>query len=163
MKNLNIHELEDFLYRADRPHADGTADLTSQANGSRTITYQEGEWVMTDNFFGGEPYGGHQVIHCSGEPVWLCAYYGIVLTEEGSTDLVYDFLRFVLRHASPSQPLRGPELFTSHPESVMVYRNAVEGDITQFKLTETIHESGKMVYIANFIGGLVDQRLQGSY
>lgn len=33
---------------------------------------------MNDNFFGGEPYGGREVVFYEEKPVWMMVYYGWV-------------------------------------------------------------------------------------
>jgi hypothetical protein len=55
---FSLISLQKFLNKADKPHADGTAEIRREADGSRTITFRDGMWSMHDNFFGGEFYGG---------------------------------------------------------------------------------------------------------
>jgi hypothetical protein len=64
----SLMELKEFLIKANRPHAMGTANVARQKDGSHTIIFREGDWSMHDNFFGGEPYGGRQVIHQTSFP-----------------------------------------------------------------------------------------------
>ena len=74
----DIDELKDFLTKANMPHADGSADMTKESDGSRTIVFADSDWSMNDNFYGGEPYGGRQVVFYKAQPVWMCVYYGWV-------------------------------------------------------------------------------------
>ncbi len=106
-----------------------------------------------DNFFGGEPYGGREVVFFQGRPVWMAVYYGHV--DDADANAVYSFLRRALREAPPEFPVRGP--VTIH-EDGFSYRNSYEGDVTRFWGEETIHAEGRLVYTARYGGGLVDRR-----
>lgn len=156
---LKIEEINKFLLKADRGHADRTAELKPQANGSRTILFSDGDFSMEDNFFGGEPYGGQQVIFYKKEPVWICVYYGRVLDTELPADKVYDFLREALRHPNKEQPLRGP---ASYKNSGLEYQNKLEGDTASYLGREVIFENGKEIFWTQYVGGWVDQRFKGS-
>lgn len=140
------------------PHATGTAEIVTEQDGSRSITYQEGQWSMHDNFFGGEPYGGRQIVHYREESVWLCVYYGRVTNIDPAPD-IYAFLREALAHAGEDALYRGPALYTNQG---MEYRNEFTGTIDHFQGTEQITRDGVQIYEAAFIGGLVDQRAKGS-
>jgi hypothetical protein len=54
------------------------ASPRKEADGSTTIEYRSGEFSFHDNFFGGEPYGGREVVSWKGHPVWMLVYYGRV-------------------------------------------------------------------------------------
>lgn len=156
---ISIEEINKFLLKADRGHADGTAELKKQVNGSRTITFSDGDFSMEDNFFGGEPYGGQQVIFYKNEPVWICVYYGRVLETELPADDVYDFLREALQHPNLKQPLRGPATYKNNR---LEYQNMLEGDTANYLGREIILENGKEIFWTQYVGGWVDQRFKGS-
>lgn len=156
---INNSDIEKFLLKANKPHADSTAEMRKEENGSRTILFADGDWSMIDNFFGGEPYGGQQVVFYKKEPVWICVYYGRVLETSLSPDVVYDFLREALQYPDKNKPQRGPE---SYKKDNLEYRNFQEGDLDDYSGRETILEDGKEIYWAKFMGGLVDQRFKGS-
>lgn len=145
--------------KANMPHATGESDMRSEKNGSRTIHFSDGDWSMTDNFFGGEPYGGQQVVFYKGEPAWLCVYYGRVLRTNLSPEEVYGFLREALQHPSKGMPLRGP---VSYKVNTLEYRHKLTGELDDFTSEEEILESGQRIYWAKFLGGWVDQRFKGS-
>jgi hypothetical protein len=107
--------------------AGGSAVKTLEADHSTTIVLEHGEWKFHDNYFGGEPYGGREVVFLGGQPVWMAVYYGQVNDE--NVDSVYSFLQRALREAPPDFPVRGPEAFT---EGQFSYRNAYEGDVMRF-------------------------------
>jgi hypothetical protein len=68
---------------------------------------------------------------------------------------VYGFLQRALREAPAAFPVRGPDEFS---EGRSTYRNAHEGRVANFSGEETIHEGGRLVYTARYIGGFVDRR-----
>jgi hypothetical protein len=156
---IDLDELKGFLAKANMPHADGSAPMIKETDGSRTIVFEDGPWSMHDNFFGGEPYGGRQIVLYDGEPVWLCVYYGFVAKERESADDVYDFLREALQYPPEAMPLRGA---SSYKRGNFEYRHEVPEDITSFESQEVILENGKQIYWAKLVGGLVDQRFKGS-
>jgi hypothetical protein len=133
--------------------AGGSAVKTREADHSTTIVLDQNEWRFHDNYFGGEPYGGREVVFLRGRPVWMAVYYGQVFGS--SVDVVYAFLQRALRRAPAAFPVRGPEAFSEGPFS---YRNVHEGGVISFSGQETIEEDGQRVYTARYVGGLVDRR-----
>jgi Domain of unknown function (DUF5680) len=125
-----------FLMDASRRgYAAGSSVVkTREADHSTTIVLEHGEWKFHDNYFGGEPYGGREVVFLAGQPVWMAIYYGQV--NDANVDAVYSFLQRALREAPPDFPVRGPEAFT---EGQFSYRNTYEGDVMRFWGHETIH------------------------
>jgi Domain of unknown function (DUF5680) len=144
-----------FLLDASRRGyaAGGSAVKTREADHSTTIVLEHGDWRFHDNYFGGEPYGGREVVFLGGQPVWMAVYYGQV--DDANVDSVYSFLQRALREAPPEFPVRGPDAFT---EGRFSDRNAYEGDVMRFWGQETIHADGRLVYTARYGGGLVDRR-----
>ena len=156
---MNLQELKAFLLKANLPHANGTANTKKEANGSRTIIFEDGKWSMEDNFFGGEPYGGQQVVFYDKKPYWICVYYGQVTKVDFEPDEVYDFLREALQYPKEGEPYRGP---ASYKKGNLEYQNKLEGDADSYNGKEVILEGGKQIYWAKYLGGLVDQRAQDS-
>ena len=144
-----------FLLDASRRGyaAGGSAVKTREADHSTTIVLEQGDWRFHDNYFGGEPYGGREVVFLRGQPVWMAVYYGQV--DDDAVDSVYSFLQLALREAPPHFPVRGPDVFTDRGLS---YRNAYEGDVMRFWGHETIHAGERLVYAARYGGGLVGRR-----
>ncbi len=147
--------LRRFLMDASRRgYAAGqSAVKTREADHSTTIVIEQGDWRFHDNYFGGEPYGGREVVFFRGQPVWMAVYYGQV--DGARVDPAYAFLQRALREAPADFPVRGPETFT---EGGLSYRNGYEGSVASFRGHETIHEDGRLVYTAHYAGGLVDRR-----
>ena len=61
---MKENELKKFIFEASRAsYASGDDSIKhKEADGSTTITYSSGEYRMHDNYFGGEPYGGREVV-----------------------------------------------------------------------------------------------------
>lgn len=156
---MKLQELKAFLVKANMPHANGTANIKKEKNGSRTITFEDGKWSMEDNFFGGEPYGGQQVVFYESKPYWICVYYGQVHDTSDDIDYVYDFLREALQYPEEGKPYRGPACYK---KGKLEYQNKLEGVADNYSGKEVILENGKQIYWAKYMGGLVDQRAQDS-
>lgn len=157
---LNLKQLKEFLLKANMPHATGTSKMVKEQNGSRTIKFSDGDWSMEDNFFGGEPYGGRQVVFYKQAPAWICVYYGQVHSTNLTPDKVYDFLRKALQYPPADRPFRGPD---SYKQSNLEYQNSLDGDADGYAGKEVILEDGKEIYWAKYLGGLVDQRARESF
>jgi hypothetical protein len=154
---LDTADLLRFLGETTRHgYAAGRAALTvREADHSTTIVYESGAWRFHDNYFGGEPYGGRAVVFVNGQPVWMAVYYGRVEDPGAEVQPVYSFLQRALLQAPEDLPFRGPDHFTDEP---FTYRNARHGDVQSFSGEEIIQHRGQRVYIATYVGGLVDRR-----
>lgn len=152
---MDLLALTTFLAKAQEPHAKGTSNAQRLEDGSILITFEEGDWKFRDEFYGGEPYGGREIVHYNQKPVWLMVYYGRVYNTQLTADEVYDFLRLALQFPPTDLPLRGPNDFK---RDNLTYLNSVNGDIGNYQGVETILENDKEIYRAIYLGGLVDQR-----
>lgn len=153
---MDKERLREFLIKANKAgYASEGAETKKESDGSHTMVYVRGDWRFHDNFFGGEPYGGREVIFYKGKPVWVMVYYGRIKDAALDPDDVYTFLRKCLRATPEDKPFRGP---ASLADSDWSYNNFVEGDIEHFHGNESISKGGKKVYEAGYIGGLVDVR-----
>jgi hypothetical protein len=50
-----------------------------EADHSTTIVLEHGDWKFHDNYFGGEPYGGREVVFLGGQPVWMAVLDVVLL------------------------------------------------------------------------------------
>lgn len=149
-------KLTEFLVAANAAgYASGEGSKwVNEADGSKTIHFERDQFRMHDNFFGGEPYGGREMVFKEGKPYWIMVYYGYV--EEGVNDkVVYAFLQESLREMPEDAPFRGPKVHTNRS---LRYENTWEGNVEQFRGEETIYKDGERVFWTGYIGGLVDQR-----
>jgi hypothetical protein len=154
---MDSTKLIEFLIKASKATYDSgnEAIQVKETDKSTTLTYSDGEFSFHDNYFGGEPYGGREVVFFQGSPVFMMTYYGKVV--ESVTDLkaTYGFLQESLRQKTIEYPLRGPNEYI---KGDMKYTFKLEGDITSFIGYEKIYANNSEIYSAVFIGGLVDQR-----
>lgn len=155
---VDLAALKRFLHKANMPHATGTSNIRNEKDGSRTITFVDGDWRMHDNFFGGEPYGGRMVVYCKDKPTWMMVYYGQVTAKQFEPEELYGFLRQALQHAPKDKPYRGP---ASYKKGDLEYRNKITGDVDNCTCQEQILKNGQQIYWATYMGGPVDQRAQG--
>ena len=155
MEKVNITELKQFIYDASRAtYASGDESIKKvQPDGSTTITFEKDNYLFHDNYFGGEPYGGREVVFLNGKAIWMMVYYGLVHIKNGNKD-VYGFLMEAMRHTSPEMPYRGPLIFENENWK---YENILSGGAERFSGSEKIFRDGTLVYEASYTGGLVDQ------
>lgn len=151
---------EDLIHFIHQAHQKGYASgeqtgTEKETDGSTSIHYQEGEWKSHDNFFGGEPYGGREVIFFQNKPVWIMLYYGWVDPSVEDIKSLYSFLQKALSRVSEEAPFRGPAEFK---DEKLTYQNSWEGTIESFVGHEEILDGETVVYQADYMGGLVDTR-----
>lgn len=122
-----------------------------EKDGSKTISYSEGEYKYHDNYFGGEPYGGREVIFINNKPIWMMVYYGKII--KGDRREIYSFLQKALRTIPQIAPYRGDREVR---DENFKYENTWNGNIENFSGTETILFKEKKIYEASYLGGMVD-------
>lgn len=153
---MNKEQLRQFLVDSNNAGYAGGEEKKwiKETDGSTTIPFEKGSWKSHDNFFGGEPYGGRTIVFYEGKPYWMMVYYGWV--EEGiQTDPVYGILRGALKQMPEDYPFRGSREFK---DGEYTYSNSWEGEVDRFEGEEQIMQGEKLIYKANYMGGLVDQR-----
>ncbi len=153
---MNKEALRQFLIDSNKAGYAGGEEKKwiKEPDGSTTIPFEKGDWRSHDNFFGGEPYGGRVVVFHENKPYWMMIYYGWV-AEGVETDPVYAILRNALMQMPEDAPYRGPK---EYKEGELTYSNAWTGEMERYSGEEQITQGEKLVYKANYIGGLVDQR-----
>lgn len=147
--------LKNFIFESGkRTYASGDSSIkTKEADGSTTILYKSGNYKLHDNYFGGEPYGGREVVFLEDKPIWMMVYYGLV--HEGFPfGEVYAFLMESLLQTSLEAPYRGPARYV---KETWKYENALVGELGNFSGTEKIFKDDICVYEASYIGGFVDR------
>lgn len=151
---MDKSNLKKFIYSASRAtYASGNDSIKQkQLDGSTTIEFTEGDYRYHDNYFGGEPYGGREVVFYKNEAKWIMVYYGLVY--EGVNEEVYSFLVKSLSNNSEDNPYRGPE---EYKEGEWTYTSELKGDVENFTGEEKIFKGNKCVYKANYMGGLLNK------
>lgn len=154
---MDLKSLNNFLTGSNNSgYATGkSSDWIKEKNGSTTIVNASGPWKLVDNFFGGEPYGGHVIVYHNQKPYWMMVYYGYVTDKELDHKDVYAFLKKALASPSGDSPYRGPKSFI---EDGWEYKNSWEGSLERYNGEEIILFKDQEVYKAWYSGGLVDQR-----
>lgn len=152
---ISLSELRRFLVKAKKAtYASGDeAQQTKEQDNSTSLYFKDGDWQYHDNYFGGEPYGGREVVFYKNKPVYIMVYYGQV---KKGVDFgkIYKILQSALRQIPENKPYRGPEKYN---ENNLEYNNLFEGEVDNFSGTEIIKDNNEIVYQAKYIGGLIDQ------
>lgn len=155
---INLQELCNFLVKAKKSTyaAGDIAKKIVEENKSTTLIFEDRDWKYHDNYFGGEPYGGREIVFYQGIPVYIMVYYGWI--NEGVADFgsVYKVLQGALTLIPENKPFRGPKEYANGD---LKYVNNFEGEIDNFSGEEIIlSQDGKQLYKAKYMGGLVDQK-----
>jgi len=155
---IDLKKLCQFLVGAKKStYAAG--DLAKKIIGddkSTILVYEVGDWKYHDNYFGGEPYGGREVVFFQNQPVYIMVYYGWVNESVVDFGVVYKVLQSALKLIPEDKPFRGPESFQ---QDGLKYTNVFTGEVDNFSGEEVIiSQTGQEIYRAKYIGGLVDQR-----
>ena len=141
---MDTKKLCKFLVKAKiNTYASGR-EGTILTDGTKKLTFEEGEFVYRDKYYGFNPFIGEEVVFCKGKCTWGMNYYGYIIPSESiSQKEVYEFLRKALKRVSEEKPFRGPE---EYEENSFKYVNNVEGDVSRFNGTEKIFYNGKEIY-----------------
>lgn len=143
----------DFLIEAKtKGYASGDSKK-EEKDGSKTIIFSKGRYTYHDNYFGGEPYGGREIVSIDNKPFWMMVYYGRVI--KGDTQKLYPFLQKALKTIPEWAPFRGDLEFK---EGGLKYVNIVRQNfINNFFGEEQIFQGKELIYEMKYQGGLVDQ------
>lgn len=124
---------------------------------STTLIFEDGDFKYHDNYFGGEPFGGREVVFLQNKPIYIMTYYGLVNESVDNFEAIYKVLQKALSLIPEDHPFRGPIEYT---EGDFIYKNVFTGEIDNFFGEETISSSdGKEIYKARYAGGFVYQRV----
>jgi len=157
---IDLKQLINFITEANKAgYASGQDDIwKKQPDGSTTINYKREDWLFCDNYFGGEPFGGREVVFYQDKPVFMMTYYGRISDKTLDSKIIYSFLQKALKLFPEDKPFRGPKnLYEQIDGRKMMYENNYRGEIDYFSGEEKIFIDGKEVYEARYAGGLVDQ------
>ena len=155
---INKQRLCKFLSTAKKStYAAGeTAKKIVEADKSTTLIFEDGDLKYHDNYFGGEPFGGREVVFLQNEPIYIMTYYGLVDESVSNFEAVYKILQKALSLIPEDYPFRGPN---EYRENGLIYKNSHNGEIDNFFGEEIISSAdGKEIYKAKYIGGFVNQR-----
>lgn len=150
---MNPDALREFLLDAStKGYAISDGTFQRGKDHSYETRFAKGEYSLHDNWFGGEPFGGREVVFYQEKPIWMMVYYG---SDSGKAEGLIPFLQKALSHPDKELPVRGSKELT-HGD--FVYKNTWKGDLVEFTGEEKIYFKEQEVYKAGYLGGLVDQR-----
>lgn len=154
---IDNRQLCKFLVKAKKStYAAGEkAEKITEKDGSTTLIFEDGDYKYHDNYFGGEPFGGREVVQLENKPVYIMVYYGRVAESVSDYNIVYGVLQGALSRVPGDRPFRGP---AEYREGNLIYKNASTGRIDNFFGEESISQNGKDIYRTKYMGGLVDLR-----
>jgi len=155
---IDLEELCKFLVKAKKATyaAGDAAQKIVKIDKSTTLNYEIGDWKYNDNYFGGEPYGGREVVFFKNLPVYMMVYYGCVDESVIDLNMVYKVLQNALTLIPKEKPFRGPQRYE---QNKLIYINHFDGEIDKFFGEEIItSQNGKKIYRAKYIGGLINLR-----
>jgi hypothetical protein len=119
-------------------------------DGTRELSYSNGELMYRDRYYGWDPFAGEEVVTSSDRVVWLMNYYGRCHTDCVDASHVYGFLVKALSRVTEKAPYRGPE---EYEEDNFKYTCCINGGFKSFRGSEKILYRGKEVYWLVFHGG----------
>jgi hypothetical protein len=154
---IDTKELCKFLVEAKKSTyaAGDSVSKIINADKSTTLVFERENWKYHDNYFGGEPYGGREVVFFKNHPVYMMVYYGQVNESVADINSVYGILMDALKLIPEDKPYRGPKKY-NHGD--LSYKNSFTGEVDNFFGEESITENGKEIYKARYVGGFVDLR-----
>lgn len=151
---MDTKELKAFILEASKnTYASEDSNIKAkQSDSSTTIVYEKDDWRYHDNYFGGEPFGGREVVFFQDKPVWMMVYYGSVVVETIVPDELYKVLTKALRNAPEDMPYRGPKELI---DGDFIYKNDLEGNVERFSGEERINKGNILLYTAKYVGGVL--------
>ena len=147
-------EFSTFLLKAkQKTYATGGEGTEENLeDGTRELSYREGSFFYRDRYFGFNPFIGEEVVWENGKAVWAMNYYGMVTDESVPVGDVYRFLQNAMQRVQAERPFRGPD---QYEDGDFVYKDASEGNLSQFSGEEVIFFQKKQVYVLRYHGGKV--------
>lgn len=133
-------------------HLKGKGGEKLLEDGSKELTYEEGEFRYRDRYFGNYVFSGEEVVWFQEKVVWSMNYYGKQISDVITSKILFLFLQKALRAITQDKPFRGP---SNLKEEDFEYVNEVEGDLGNFRGFERILYKGEEVYNLKYHGGFV--------
>ncbi len=157
MPSTSSPEFRSFLtYVGEAGYASEKPITRDLSDGSHDIVIEKDGWRFHDNWFGGEPFGGAEVISKDGKAFWMMTYFGAIKNPDEKPADVYAALKEAMRLPDQDMPVRGKRELTA--SNGYKYAFVWTGDLDRFNGNEKIYNKvGKIVYEAEVSGGLIDQ------
>lgn len=157
---FGLDQLTDFLIKAKKATYASGKKGEKLPDCSEKFSFSENRFKYVDRFYGGERFGGREIVFYDDKPVWFIGYYGGLHLVDDQNGEIYAFLRkALLLVGTPPEnpcakilPVRGPERFK---EGDFVYENNAIGDLKRFQGSEVIWKKSNRVYILEYSGGIL--------
>jgi hypothetical protein len=154
MKNLEPKLLK-FLNSTEGWADENIREFTPKP-GLKTSITRKGVWTYSDQYVGGEPFQGFEIVWLRRIPVWSMSYRGLWNGKDYKEML--RFAKKALRAHSWSAPWRGPKRFSTKDMPNWSYTNKWHGTIREFRGTEKIFFKRKEVGWTIYHGGVVNRK-----
>jgi hypothetical protein len=156
MKEL-LEEMERFLSKAMKAtYAGGGAEVDTEEPGFTDLEFKEGKWYYKDSYTGFFQSWGRETVWLDGKPFWTQVYGGGMSkkfqNDKAFAHKTFDFLKKALSKKENAFQPRGPKKFA---DGDWKYVCTWKGDLTKFSGSEKISFKGEVVFVHDFIGGLV--------
>ncbi|MBX4201003.1 XRE family transcriptional regulator [Candidatus Parcubacteria bacterium] len=147
-------ELNEFLVKAKKNTyaSNGEGGENKLEDGSKELTFEEGDFKYRDRYFGNKAFIGEEIIWKDGEAVWGMNYYGRMLSESMDMGKLYGFLKKALLEVHESMPFRGPKELQ---DGDFIYSNSVADTKDSFRGEEVIFYKDEKIYELKYHGGLI--------
>lgn len=151
---MNLKELTDIIVAAKAAtYVGGGNTVSASRPGAHELSWERGQWLYLDSYFGGSDFLGQEVLWYRGEPVWAMNYYGYIKR----LDLIDGKRAGATIKAALSQMYREERFLGGFDwmGPYGQYRDRSEGGTGQFRGREAILVEGVEAYALDYFGGLV--------
>ena len=150
-----IMKLNKFLVKAKKNTyaSNGEGGEKKLEDGTKELTYIEGEYKYRDRYFGNRAFIGQEIVWQNGKAVWGMNYYGRMLSDSIDMEKLYSFLKKALLKVNELKPFRGPEILD---EGDFLYGSSTYGSLKDFHGEEGIFYLNHKVYRLWYHGGIIE-------
>ena len=151
---MDFDELHSFIIRAKAATYVGDGEPAGSTRaGSHDLSYEQGNFIYLDSYFGGSDFIGEEIVYYQKEPAWGMNYYGAVLNPQKISPAEAG----AMIKASLSRMYAEGRFLGSwqHIERDLVYHDTSDGDLSHFTGYEWIEKDGQKVYELFYHGGLI--------
>ncbi|MGA9762535.1 MAG: DUF5680 domain-containing protein [Gaiellaceae bacterium] len=154
METLSLERLEAFIITAKAATYAGNGKKAEPTRpGSIDLSYEDGDLLYRDSYFGTGDFIGEEVVWYRGEPIWAMNYYGYILVPE---ELSPEESGKVIKESLTALYSEGRFLSGfKHQTSLGIYIDTNVGDVSNFHGLEWTERGGQRLYELRYHGGLI--------
>jgi hypothetical protein len=154
METLSLERLEAFVITAKAATYAGNGKKVEPTRpGSIDLSYEDGDLLYRDSYFGTGDFIGEEVVWYRGEPIWAMNYYGYILVPE---ELSPEESGKVIKESLTALYSEGRFLSGfKHQTSLGIYIDTNVGDVSNFHGLEWTERGGQRLYELRYHGGLI--------